>query len=839
MTDLRFLDFIRQDTFFYDAPDQEDAPDQDFHADRTPAEGWTVARGREWTVCTPPDPGIPGQGWKIHVSALPGNAADLLDVVAPYCVEHDLMYKYINNKAIVARRGSKYGDRTASGKFITIYPPDEQALEKTLTDLDALIGGTPAPYILSDLRWGKGPLYVRYGGFVLLMARARDGQLVPGIRTPDGELVPDERKPSFRPPAWVAIPDFLQDAHRARKQGTLRDFPFRVYKALHFSNGGGVYRAVDARTGSEVLLKEARPLAGLDASGADAIARMEREHWALQKLAGLPGIPAVVDYRQGHEHRFLAREFIDGRPLVDILRFKHPFASGEDSPAARAAYLTWAMDILKQVEDGVSAMHERGVVFGDLHPGNILLREDGTIAFIDMETCTKPEDGYQQAMGALGFHAPGHLTGTQVDLFALNVLKLTLFMPLPQVVPWGVEKVHALVDAAAENFDLPVSFTTGVKSVLGRDALRSPQDYSAPWPESGHMPGAAIRDALAASILNAATPERDDRLYPGDALQFLLPEGGITFAYGAAGVMWALHQCGYEVPAEHVQWLADHARRPLLDGPGFFTGLAGVACTLHMLGRQGEAAQVMERALTVAEGTDLSLGSGLSGLGLTALHLADREGGNKWLDEGRALADRITGTSMDHRRAGLIQGRAGHALFLLRLFERTGDERYLDQAVTELRVDLGAIPLDTGDPDGLGLGLAGAAGLALVTREITAYRSGTSLEQTCRWLQEMSRCRLASTNGLFHGRAGSLTVLDRRDPEQMRLHLDAIGWEAVSLEPGRIHTLGEHGYRLSTDLATGSAGVLLALTSLVRDDMHMLPLLPFRSARPVPVGVAA
>jgi hypothetical protein len=31
--------------------------------------------------------------------------------------------------------------------------------------LGELLYGQPGPYILSDLRWGSGPLYVRYGGF--------------------------------------------------------------------------------------------------------------------------------------------------------------------------------------------------------------------------------------------------------------------------------------------------------------------------------------------------------------------------------------------------------------------------------------------------------------------------------------------------------------------------------------------------------------------------------------------------------------------------------------------------------------------------------------------------
>lgn len=819
------------DSLFYDAPDGSGA-DKDFHAGRVPAPGWTVGRGRDWTVCTTPDIKVPDQGWKIHVSASPDNAEGLLDVVAPYCVEHLLMFKYINNHDILSRRGSKYGDRTASGKFITIYPPDVESLERTLRDLDDLIGGTPAPYILSDVRWGKGPLFVRYGGFVLKLARAEDGAMVPAIENPDGELVPDVRRPSFRPPAWVTLPDCVTEALALRSQGTLKDFPFRVYKALHFSNGGGVYRAVDTRTGDEVLLKEARPLAGLDASGSDAVARIEREHWAVARLAGLPFVPAFVDYRKGHEHRFLAREFIEGVPLVDLLQTRHPYASGDNTPAARAAYRTWALMILAQVEQGVLAMHERGVVFGDLHPGNILVKPNDTVAFIDMETATPAEENCQQSMGALGFHAPGHLLGADADLYAFAVLRLSMFIPMPQMVPWGSAKVRELIEVAAMQFDLPPAFVTDLSHSLGSEALGSTTDYTAPWP--AEPVDSDLRSRIAASIVKSATPQRIDRLYPGDAMQFLIPGGGTTFAYGAAGVLWVLSQTGHEPPADHQQWLVDHAKGLQVDGPGFCTGLAGVAYTLEHLGHGDAATSVMDRALAMPPtGVTNGLAEGWSGLGLTALALADMRRDPAYLSVARDLGERLgrdsdAGTGRT-QRVGLLFGRTGPALFLLRLFQQTGDSGYLDAAADELRADLDVIGLDGADTGRqLGPGLAGSAGLAMVTHAVLRERPDENLQRTYDSLLTMACSQFAVPGGLFKGRSGAvLALVDDDRPSTnaaiLRSHVAALGWEAVSTDRGRVDFIGDHGYRLSTDVATGSAGVLLALESVAGRG----PLLPF------------
>ncbi|MFC6984579.1 protein kinase domain-containing protein [Streptomyces cirratus] len=185
--------------------------------------------------------------------------------------------------------------------------------------------------------------------------------------------------------------------------------------------------ATDTRTGGSVLLKEARPLAGLDEDGADAVARLEREHWALEQLSGLDCIPAVVDYRKGHEHWFLAREYVEGKPLARELLSRNPMVADDGTPGAadaRGAYTAWALKILDQVERGVEAMHAKGVVFGDLHPNNILVRPDDTLSFIDLETATPVGDESAQAIGAPGFRAPAGYRGTAVDRYALACIRL-------------------------------------------------------------------------------------------------------------------------------------------------------------------------------------------------------------------------------------------------------------------------------------------------------------------------------------------------------------------------------------------------------------------------------
>ncbi len=63
-----------------------------------------------------------------------------------------------------------------------------------------LLEGVEGPYILSDLRYGEGPLFVRYGGFVERHCLADTASRVLALENADGELVPDVRGPVFALP---------------------------------------------------------------------------------------------------------------------------------------------------------------------------------------------------------------------------------------------------------------------------------------------------------------------------------------------------------------------------------------------------------------------------------------------------------------------------------------------------------------------------------------------------------------------------------------------------------------------------------------------------------------
>ncbi len=866
---LHYLQHCQPDSPYFDLPSEDHAA-TDYPAAREPlTDGWTRELNPHWSFHAPHGCRLPSQGWKIHVSTVPDRAEPVLAIVRAFCEARRIPFKFIRNPHVLTNRNSKYGDRSSSGKFITVYPLDEQQFTTVLTGLGDLLDGEPGPYILSDLRWRNGPLYVRYGGFVLRSITDARGRQIPCIEDQDGRLVPDRRGPGFHPPAWVTLPRCLDEAVAARSAGTTRALPFAVRRALHFSNGGGVYEATERATGRTVLVKEARPLAGLDARGTDAVTRLGQERWALETLAGIPAVPELIDYRKGHEHYYLTRELVDGIALSRGGGTVNPWVEGTLDERSGRRYTAWALGILDQIEQTLDAMHDRGVVFGDLHPGNVLVRPDGTVAFIDLETATPIAAAAPQVIGVPGFRAPSHYRGAALDRYALGCLRIALFVPATVLLDHSPQKLDQLISVIAARFPVPDDFERQVRRDLGTGQEAGPTvtDRTRQEPTGPPKPSAAtwptLREAIAGGILGSATPDRTDRLFPGDVEQFTVPGGGAAFAHGAAGVLWALAETGVDVPDAHIRWLDDAVHAMAEPRLGFYDGLTGIAFALHRLGRTDRAREILERVVTSGlDHLDHSLFAGRAGIGLALLHFARSTGEKELLSRARALGDQLAGGITGAPRPGLLHGRSGVALFLLRLAEETGDRSLLTAAAEALHhdfADLGLTGPETGPEAGPETGPesgpdepsearrcvpylgVGSAGPALVADRLLPHLP--SPDPGLARALERSRAALTTEfhprSGLFTGRAGIVVTLRQLqrgttdDSEALHRHLAAFDWHAVRTGP---HTefLGEHCLRRSNDFGTGSAGVLLALDAALGTGGTTLPFLESRRPAAVP-----
>jgi len=360
---LEYDAYCLADPVFYDIPGSSSAADM-FGISRQPVpDRWRREIDPEWVHQIPIPCDLPAQGWKIHVSGRLDNAEDIIQAVWDYCTPRALPFKFLKGPRTVLARNGKYAGRGGSGKVVTVYPRDDGEREEVCRERDALLGGAPAPYILSALRWGAGPVHVRYGAFASRYTTDDRGELVPAIEDPSGTLVPDIRGPVFTVPPWVTPPECLAPHLEARRAVTVAELPYSIDEALHFSNGGGVYAGTDTRTGQPIVLKEARPHAGIAADGSDAVTRLHYERDVLERLAGIDAVPRLLDHFTVGEHEFIAMEHIDGEPLNKVLVQRYPLVDDVPDPAAVAEHPRWALALHADVTRAVDEIHARGVVY--------------------------------------------------------------------------------------------------------------------------------------------------------------------------------------------------------------------------------------------------------------------------------------------------------------------------------------------------------------------------------------------------------------------------------------------------------------------------------------------
>ncbi|GAA1301470.1 class III lanthionine synthetase LanKC [Saccharothrix xinjiangensis] len=850
--DLRYEAYCFADRLFYDVQSQDETVKDDFSQALPPVpEGWTQADRNIWRHVHPNGVVLPKQGWKIHVSATVVNAGEVLLASYAYLVERRIPFKYLRTRSIVLARNSKYAPREASGKLITIYPADESELGRVLAELSEILKGQAGAYILSDLRYGAGPLFVRYGGFVEQWLEM-DGKRVLAIEGPDGALVPDQRKPVFWVPDWVKVPAFLEEHLAARRAGSAEEFPYRVLRSLHFSNGGGVYEAVRKADDARVVLKEARPHAGLDRENTDAVARLRREHEILTRLAGVPGVPEVFERFSAWEHEFMAMSEVPGRPLGQWLGHNYPLTHHEVADEAVTAYAERALKLVAEVERIVDQVHERGVVFCDLHPLNVLVDDDDSVSLIDFELAFEVEEDRKPTLGSPGFQAPPDRSGFEIDEHALAALRLYLFLPLNTVVELAPVKLRSHVEFIRERFGLSDEYCARILDGLARrvdpptgsmttataKAMAS-MTSDVPWPD---LP--VVLKMVATAVLASATPHRADRLFPGDVEQF--ETGGTTFGYGAAGVLHALDTAGQGRFPDHERWLLDAVRREPPKEPGFITGAHGVAHVLENFGYHDLAEEVVRSyAPMVPDTEDHGFSSGLSGIGLNLLHFARTRGDEGYAARAVELGERLAAALADveppgdKARAGLEHGWSGPALLFLRLFERTGDRRWLDTGVRALERDLaetmialdGSTQVRDGNFRSLPYIGIGSAGIALVLNEFRLVAPDLPVVAKLPELVGSATGEFVVQPGLMLGRSGLLATLAHADGPRHAIdrHVAALAWHAIPYQDGLAFP-GIQLRRLSMDLSTGGAGVLLALATVANGT----PVLPFLTAPALP-----
>jgi serine/threonine-protein kinase len=141
---------------------------------------------------------------------------------------------------------------------------------------------------------------------------------------------------------------------------------YRIIEKLGQGGMGEVFLAHDTSLDRKVALKF---LPDVFSGDPERLARFEREAKLLASL-NHPNIATIYGLEQADGKRFLAMELVEGETLAQQIE-RGPLPVDE------------ALDVCRQIAEGVEAAHEKGVIHRDLKPANVKITPEGKVKVLD------------------------------------------------------------------------------------------------------------------------------------------------------------------------------------------------------------------------------------------------------------------------------------------------------------------------------------------------------------------------------------------------------------------------------------------------------------------------
>ncbi len=196
---------------------------------------------------------------------------------------------------------------------------------------------------------------------------------------------------------------------------------YHILKRIGEGGMGRVYLGEHVKMNRQCAIKVMSPALVNDAESAS---RFAREASSAARIIH-PNVAAVFDYGESEGLVYLVMEYVDGEPLSRMLAREAPFA------------LERAVDLARQIADGLGAAHELGIVHRDLKPDNILVTRSKSgrevAKVVDFGIAKAMQEGAGEALTRTGlvigtpeFMSPEQLLGDPIDarsdLYALGCI---------------------------------------------------------------------------------------------------------------------------------------------------------------------------------------------------------------------------------------------------------------------------------------------------------------------------------------------------------------------------------------------------------------------------------
>ncbi|QBD77487.1 hypothetical protein EPA93_16410 [Ktedonosporobacter rubrisoli] len=645
---------------------------------RVRAQNWHIEYSddseRMWVRFSREAAEIPAQGWKLHISANNASAKEVLQRVFPVLLTGATSFKVASSLRQLFRLNQGEGGISQVGKFITVYPGDDEEAVQLALQLDAVTQGLSGPRVPSDRALRPDSLiHYRYGNFSFRSyVQTPSGSIEAVLRTPDNQEVPDRRRPRYEPPEWVKDP-FIEAGIAAELPVFERIINGRylIVAMIFASINHIVYLGADLENGSSCIIKGPGYAWQNNLTDRSMHRRLLHEAHMLRELMPNPYIPRLFDVVEQNGDLFLVMEDIEGEDLA--LYVRQLLHQGQFVPLRQI--IEWGIELAEVLE----SIHLKGMIYADIKPTNIIVGADRRLRFIDFELVYALDNtgGHISGRGTRGYMSPQQLDNLPLafsdDIYGFGALLYFLVTgvdpayapnpsrllerPLEWLCPEEIGPLRKIIGRCLqETVQARYHSMSEIKAAL-RAALESIETHGTVSQETVvnelNEEGRSEREhfgelsmAIMDTICAKAQTFLDGHSRAWISTHFLtyglLPRDINT---GNAGILLALAElvaehksaCAAETLLQAARWLRDSqpiGKEPL---PGLYVGESGVGAALL---RAGQVLQ--DKQLIVAA-----------------------------LEQGRMVA------SLPHNSPDLFNGTAGRLRFHLLLWDETKEREQL------------------------------------------------------------------------------------------------------------------------------------------------------------------
>lgn len=830
-------------------------------------EDWVEYSDRYWHNVINKNSFSKKQGWKIHITADISDAQELLYVVANHLIKNKISFKFVNSVQELVRKNGKQGDRSAVGKFITIYPQDEEIFCSLLVILKKLTSKfKKGPFILNDCCWQESNVFFRYGGFIR-NEKIIDGKEVLVIEDNDGNYVEDERRPYYSLPEFVVEPEYVKKNNTFPDERNFQKIrELDIKEAIHFSNSGGVYRFENK--GESYVLKEGRYKAGLDATGNDGIRRIKNEYYNLSILKNVKSVIDVYDYFEAWENNYFVESYFNGETLKNFVATNYPLLLEDGTEK----YLKIVDRVATKLYQAIIEIHKNGVGIGDLSINNVMISvvdNDVKIKIIDLENAQGIHENYSPSLVTPGFFANNIYSVKDADLFSYTRIIRYMLLPINFVLDLSSLMIDVQNQIIMDKFGNSVEKILSSLENIEQHKIKSeyvlPYQINALKPVTEELCLANIDnyiERLAKNIYRTIL-ERKHLSIHGDISDI----GGwndFNISNGVFGALLVINRVKKYNNIELSDKIDEAVQRiRLLDKNerklGLLDGLAGIITALIELNYY-EYAKEFLKVYTIDEiekyKDDISFETGLAGIGIFLLGIYRKTKNDKihqlCIKTQKIILKQLD-TVLEKRNLdiSLFKGIGGVLLFLvlckndLKLPQQKSSKiedlitTIFESVESDIEEKYSYIVNKDKTKDRIIPYLKdGGAGVIFVLLMIykknsLSYRLMDRVQKLLGQMMEVIRLEFSFDAGLYEGQL-IFSLLERCYCRSLKIEEKYIGkllsnlkLHFMSLED-EITITGKYGFRCSQDIATGAAGAIAALIGIRKANWgYWIPVLGF------------